>query len=307
MTPPQKKSNFSLLKGSLIGASSTALLVLDGWGFWNLLAPQIFSNSVATAIPQNSVSKKLIGQWQGEISGRLLTLIFTPEGKLFILQTSTSAIEFEYRTDVTRQPKYLDLLVGGQIATNTIFDFTADGKLRLEFYDIKKSRPTSFSSNATVFNKISEQTTLPANVTVINNQDIQAQANKAKQAEAKQYVSSMNRGQQAFYAEQGRFASTLEEFQKGGILGLKSETENYSYRIVLSNNKRFVQSIALPKIDGLRNYTGIVYLVKSAGGEQTTSSILCQSHQPSKKLPGAPVVNNSTSNLQCPVGYSQIN
>ena len=307
MTTPQKNSNFVPWKWALIGAGSTVLLALDGLGFWNLINPQTFPTSVATAIPQNSVAKKLMGQWQGEISGRLLTLIFTPEGKLFILQTSTSAIEFEYRTDVTRQPKYLDLLVGGQIATNTIFDFTADGKLRLEFYDIKKSRPTSFSSNATIFQKISEQTTLPANVTVINNQDIQAQANKAKQAEAKQYVSSMNRGQQAFYAEQGRFASTLEEFQKGGILGLKSETENYSYRMVLSNNKRFVQSIALPKIDGLRNYMGIVYLVKSAGGPETTSSILCQSNQPSKNIPGTSVVNNSTSNLQCPVGYSRVN
>ena len=300
MTLPQKKSNLEPWKWALIGAGSTVLLGLDGLGFWNLINPQIFSTSVATAISQNSVARKLIGRWQIQVSGQSFILIFTQEGKLFLSNTPTSLMELQYRTDVSRQPKYLDLLVGDKIIIRTIFDFTADGQLLLELDNIGESRPTSFSSNAKVFRKISEQTALPANLTVVNPEE---QQKRARQAKAKMYVGMMNQAQRAAYAETNSFTSSIEKLQ----LGMKSEIENYSYSIILSNNKRFVQSIALPKIDGLRNYMGIVYLVKSAGGAETTSSILCQSNQPSKNIPGTSVVNNSTSNLQCPVGYSRVN
>jgi len=299
MTTPQKNSNFAPWKWALIGAGSTVLLGLAGFGLWNLLNPKTSSTStsVTNATPENSVAKKLIGQWQTQISGQSLTLIFTPEGKLFLLDTPASATEVEYQTDVTLQPKYLDILVGGKVTGRTIFDFTTNGQLRLELDNIGESRPTSFSSNAKVLQKISEQTALPANVTVVN---LQAQQNKARQSEAKQYVSSMNKGQQAFYAEQARFTSILQELG----LSIKSETENYSYSIVLSNDKRLVQAIGLAKKDGLKNYTGIVYLVKSTDSE-STSSLFCESNQPSKELPGSPVVN-STRNLQCPIGYSLV-
>lgn len=125
---------------------------------------------------------------------------------------------------------------------------------------------------------------------------------KARETEVKQYVSSINRGQQAFYAENARFTSILQELG----LGIKSETQNYSYSIVLSNDRRFVQSIGLAKRDGLKGYTGIVFLVDSTNGK-STSSLFCESNQPSKELPGTPVFSNSTSNLQCPLGYSKIN
>ncbi|MEG4285515.1 type IV pilin-like G/H family protein [Microcoleus sp. A006_D1] len=299
MTIPQKNSNLAPWKWALIGAGSTVLLGLDGLGFWNSINPQTFPSSVATAITQNSVAKKLIGRWQIQVSGQSFILIFTQEGKLFLSNSATSLMELEYRTDVNRQPKYLDLLVGNQVIARTIFDLTADDQLRLELDNIGESRPTSFSSNAKVFRKISEQTALPANLTVVN---LEEQQKRARQAKAKNYVGMMNQAQRAVYAETNSFTSSIEKLQ----LGMKSEIENYFYSIILSNNNRFVQSIALPKIDGLRNYIGIVYLVKSASGEPTTSSILCQSNQPSKKLPGSPVFN-SRSNLQCPVGYSQIN
>ncbi|MEK0179566.1 MAG: hypothetical protein EAZ78_12590 [Oscillatoriales cyanobacterium] len=309
MTNPKNNSNLAPWKWALIGASSTLVLGLAGFGLYNLLNPKTSSTStstptststsVANATPENSVAKQLIGQWQGQISGQSVTLIFTQEGKLFILETPTSATELKYQINVNPQQKDLDILVGGKITTRTIFDFTADGKLRLESDNLGESRPTSFSSNASIFQKISEQTTLPANVQVVN---LQNQQNKARQSEAKQYVSSMNKAQQAFYAEYATFSSTI---QKLGI-GIKSETENYSYSIVLSNDKRFAQSMALAKIDGLKNYTGIVSLIKSPNDESTsTQSRLCESTQPSKELPGTPTATNSPD-LQCPSGYSDV-
>lgn len=302
MTTPQNNSNLASWKWALIGAGSTVLLGLAGFGLWNLLNPKTSSTStsVTNATPENSVAKKLIGQWQTQSSGNSLTLIFTPEGKLFIiLQNYSLALEGEYQTDLNPQPKYLDILVGGKVTGRTIFDFTADGQLRLELdnINVKESRPTSFSNNARIFQKISEQTALPHEVIV----DLERREKLGRQSEAKQYVASLNKGQQAFYIENARFTSSLQELG----LGIKSETQNYSYSIVLSNDKRLVQAIGLSKKDGLKNYTGIVYLVKSTDSE-STSSLFCESNQPSKELPGTPVVTNSTSNLQCPVGYSPV-
>ncbi|MCC3574689.1 MAG: hypothetical protein JGK30_23450 [Microcoleus sp. PH2017_40_RAT_O_B] len=167
MTLTQKKSNLAPWKWALIGAGSTVLLALDGFEFWNLINPKIFSTSVATAIPQNSVAKKLIGQWQTKISGQPLILILTQEGKLFLLDTPTSATEMKYQINLAPQPKNLDMLVGTKIIARTIFELTADGQLRLELDNIGESRPTSFSPNVRIFRKISEQTTLPANVRVV--------------------------------------------------------------------------------------------------------------------------------------------
>ncbi|MEG4841301.1 type IV pilin-like G/H family protein [Microcoleus sp. B9-D4] len=309
MTPPQRDSNLTPWKWALIGAGSTLVLALAGFGLYNLLNPKnsstststSTSTSVATATPENSVAKQLIGQWQEQISGEYsLKLIFTPEGKLFILQTPILASGMEYQTNVNPQPKHLDLLAGGQIFAKTIFDLTADGQLRLQLDNLdSQPRPTSFSDNAKLFQKISEQTTLPANVRVFNVQD---QQKLARQSEAKQYVSSMSKGQQAVYAEKGRFASTQEEL---GV-GIKSETENYSYSIVLSNDNRWVQALGLAKREGLKNYTGIVFLTKNSDGQYTsTQSRLCESNQPSQELPGTPTATNSPD-IQCPSGYSDV-
>jgi len=309
MTPPQNNSNLAPWKWALIGASSTLVLALAGFGLYNLLNPKTSSistststsTSVATATPDNSVAKKLIGQWQGQLSGQSVTLIFTQEGKLFILDTPTSATETEYQINVNPQQKDLDILLEGQIIARIIFDFMADGRLRLEFVNFRESRPTSFSSYATIFQKISEQTTLSANLQAAK-KGVKNGQNKARQSEAKQYVSAMNRAQQAFYAENATFSPSIEKL---GI-GIKSETENYSYSIVLSNDKRFVQSIGLAKRDGLKNYTGIVYLTKNSDGEYTsTQSRLCESNQPSKELPGKPTATNFPD-IQCPSDFSEV-
>ena len=60
-------------------------------------------------------------------------------------------------------------------------------------------------------------------------------ANKAKQSEAKQYVSSMNRGQQAYYAENTKFATSIAAL---GI-GIKTETTNYKYSVRATKKAAF--------------------------------------------------------------------
>ena len=115
------------------------------------------------------------------------------------------------------------------------------------------------------------------------------------------YVGMMNQAQRDAYADTNRFVSRIDKLQ----LGMKSETENYLYSIVLGNDNRFAQSIGLAKIEGIRNYTGIVVLAKTANGQSTTEHILCQSNEPSKKLPGKPTATNFT-NIKCPPSYSLV-
>ncbi|MCY7381722.1 MAG: type IV pilin-like G/H family protein [Microcoleus sp. CAN_BIN18] len=297
MTPPQKRPEISPLKKVFISPGWIVVLAIACFAFWRARNPETSSNSTFVANGNQSVPKQLIGQWQTQTPGNSVTLIFTNEGTLFVWNTPTIAKQMEYQTDVNHQPKNLDILTGGQVTGRTIFEFTADGKLRLILNNIRASRPTSFDSNARIFQKVSEKTTLPDNVKVINFKE----PNQARQSEGKQYVASINRGQQAFYAENGRFTSILEELG----LGIKSETAGYSYSIVLSNDRRFVQSIGLAKRDGLKNYTGIVFWVNKTDSK-STSSLFCESYQPSKELPGLPVVTNSKDGLQCPLGYSPI-
>lgn len=107
------------------------------------------------------------------------------------------------------------------------------------------------------------------------------QANKAKQSEAKTYVGSMNRAQQAFYLENNRFAGEgLDEFGKLG-LGVATETDNYKYQIAGGGtgaksvtNQGIVADDAAP----LKAYVGgVVIGTVEATSEATTLAVLCES------------------------------
>ena len=132
------------------------------------------------------------------------------------------------------------------------------------------------------------------------------QANKARESEAKQYVGSMNRAQQAVFLEKTTFTT---DFGNLG-LGIASNTTNYSYAMgspsgadafdvtaasganaalvtnAITYIKAAVVSTGSPKqTDTLRSYIGVVDVgTEQAGtaGAATTTAILCQ-----KKTPGA--------------------
>jgi type IV pilus assembly protein PilA len=97
------------------------------------------------------------------------------------------------------------------------------------------------------------------------------QANKAKQSEAKQYVASINKGQQAYFAENTKFGPAVEDLG----LGLKTQTTNYLYTISVPNDGQ-ANSMANPtNSTTLRAYGGGVSLVQ-AGEAKTTQSVLCE-------------------------------
>ena len=98
------------------------------------------------------------------------------------------------------------------------------------------------------------------------------QANKAKQSEAKTYVGSMNRAQQAYYLEKNAFAADITTLG----LGVSSSTTNYKYSISAATAS--VGNLATPTTGGpLRAYSGGVGLVTPTGASETTTlAILCE-------------------------------
>ncbi|NJL41543.1 MAG: prepilin-type N-terminal cleavage/methylation domain-containing protein [Leptolyngbyaceae cyanobacterium SM1_4_3] len=105
------------------------------------------------------------------------------------------------------------------------------------------------------------------------------QANKARESEAKSYVGSMNRGQQAYFLERQEFVDQAK-FENLG-LGISTNTNNYSYKIAgggvdstVASNQAQPAKVAQATV---RAYVGGVSTgVVKGTGEATTLSVLCQ-------------------------------
>lgn len=120
----------------------------------------------------NSVQTRLQGRWQVKdpVTGQILTLIFTPDGKFFMLlplgEGESAAIPFRYQINSAPQPMHLDVILPEDNKTVlTIFEFTDKNQLRLQLAGTSpgQPRPSEFI-NAYLFEKVSEDTTLPADV-----------------------------------------------------------------------------------------------------------------------------------------------
>lgn len=258
------------------------------------------------AKPTNPISQKLLGQWKSQEPSEPpnLSVIFTPEGKFLLLLPNLNnfvAAEFKYRINPTPQPMHLDVTIpGNPQPVLTIFEFTADGQLRLQLNDTDpgKPRPKAFTSRATLFKKVSDSATLPEN-TQLTNADPANSTRKEPEVEAKQIVGTMNRAQQAYYLEYGKFATTINELQ----IGIKPEAENYRYRIVpQGQGNQTVISTATAKKPNLKSYTGIVF-IRKVKGDSLTYAATCETTKPATIPPSKPKIPTQESQpVQCPVG-----
>lgn len=115
------------------------------------------------------------------------------------------------------------------------------------------------------------------------------QANKGKQAEAKQYISSINKGQQAYFTEQGKFVTQQDRFNDLGV-GIKTQTTNYKYELKDGDaNKVSVNGSRL--VAGIKQYSGTVALVGPDGGDKTSQAVVCETKTPDTALSSANVSN----------------
>ncbi|HLP89599.1 MAG TPA: type IV pilin-like G/H family protein [Nostocaceae cyanobacterium] len=265
--------------------------------------------SQAGDVAQDSINQKLFGQWEIQDNSFpfKMNLMFTPAGEFYLIVNEagrSGAFPMKYKINTSPKPMHLDItLPDAKEPVETIFEFTADGQLRVQLNntDPGKPRPKNFDAQVSVFKKISETTTLPENVEVAPVGNNQA---STPESEAKQTIGAMSRVQQAYYLEYSRFAKTLNELQ----IGIKPETENYRYRIIpQGNGKKSVVQTATAKKPGLPSYTGFIYIQKDAAGEELPYALICETNQPSTKPPATPKIPSNTSQeAKCPVGSSPL-
>ena len=107
-----------------------------------------------------------------------------------------------------------------------------------------------------------------------------SQAQKAKQTEAKAFVGTMNRAQQAYYMEHQNVFASPDHFKDLGI-GKQTQTQNYIYSITgggrgtsVVTNQAILKQVKSP----LKAYTGGVSATLYPGTNDTTitQSILCE-------------------------------
>lgn len=131
--------------------------------------------------------------------------------------------------------------------------------------------------------------------------------NKAKQSEAKQYVSSMNRAQQAYFAEKGVFATSLDALD----LGLKSQTTNYNYSVIAGKKAAFSYGVSRTVQKDIKSVIGAVFLVptplanaKKAADTSTMLTILCIAKSDTPTPPAEPI--NINGKLACGDGTVEV-
>jgi type IV pilus assembly protein PilA len=115
------------------------------------------------------------------------------------------------------------------------------------------------------------------------------QANKAKQSEAKTYVGSSNRAQQAYFLEKNAFAPDVTTLE----IGIPTNTANYSYTIAAGGTGTSATATATATPVGvLRGYVGRVWIEATSGatGTATSKAVLCEGSPG-----GIPTTSNSTS------------
>lgn len=132
------------------------------------------------------------------------------------------------------------------------------------------------------------------------------QANKGKQAEGKQYVSAINKSQQAWYTENGNFItnSTANDWSSLGV-GIKTQTANYKYE--LGGAAEYAKVTATAVSAALKGYSGAVALVGPTGGDRTSQSVVCEANAAGTTAP--PTISSAPAagqQLDCPAQTSAI-
>jgi len=93
------------------------------------------------------------------------------------------------------------------------------------------------------------------------------QVNKARLAEALAYAGSVNRGQQAYFAENAEFANTFTQLE----LGIPATTDNYSYTIDAATPGVSASFTATPQNPSINGAAGRAFVKGGA-----TQTVICE-------------------------------
>ncbi len=120
--------------------------------------------------------------------------------------------------------------------------------------------------------------------------------NKARQAEARNNIGIIGRGQQAYFLENNKFASSIPEL---GI-GISPKADYYQY-FVQTDNQLAVNYAQSTNRD-FKSYLGVTFVgtVPNSDRAPTTQSIVCEVNQPQPLANIMPIYQNGT--VSCPKG-----
>jgi prepilin-type N-terminal cleavage/methylation domain-containing protein len=134
-----------------------------------------------------------------------------------------------------------------------------------------------------------------------------SQSQKARFAEAKSYVTTMSRLQQAYYMEKGIFTDDISR------LSLTNSSSSYNYTIVAGSVNgtaspvqldRIATNVAIPKSAGVKSFVGVVGITALATATVLLDTALCTSDT----LGVIPTTFGSVSadglTAVCPTGFS---
>ena len=125
------------------------------------------------------------------------------------------------------------------------------------------------------------------------------QANKARQAEAKQYLGAILRSEQAYFLDNNRFTQSLSDL----AVTLPEASTNYQY--VLKPSKTAFHITATPTKSGLKSYSGVVFAFPQ--NQEITKARLCESTETSMVAPQMPIaLPSSPAKIACPEGSQPV-
>jgi type IV pilus assembly protein PilA len=133
------------------------------------------------------------------------------------------------------------------------------------------------------------------------------QSIKAKQSEAKAYVSSLYRAQYTYYSEKSTFTDNISNL---GV-GIAVATTDYQYASEGDPtllNTRITNKATSRKI-GVKSYAGVLVVVKTPDNEAVLKHVICNSQDPIYITGGTPIPNGNldvgTNEPICPLpGFS---
>ncbi|MEG4491079.1 type IV pilin-like G/H family protein [Microcoleus sp. D3_18_C4] len=139
--------------------------------------------------------------------------------------------------------------------------------------------------------------TLPVVFTPVSEAQV-SQTLTAKESQAKNFVGSMNKAQQVYYAEKAGFTSSVSNLLVYLGLQVKPDSANYSYSIGMVK-KGAVFNYGVSKQANLKSFVGGVFLVANK-----TQTILCINAAPGKTKPANPT--NTKGVLACGANTAKI-
>jgi prepilin-type N-terminal cleavage/methylation domain-containing protein len=134
-----------------------------------------------------------------------------------------------------------------------------------------------------------------------------SQSQKARFAEAKSYVTTMSRLQQAYYSEKGLFANDVDR------LGLGSSSSSYTYTIITGSTSgastpvqldRIATNVAEPKGIGIRAFVGVVGIIGLNTSTVLLDTTFCTADSAGTVSSPPGSISGDGLSTQCPTGFS---